>query len=265
VNARQFAQQIKHKLEAVTWPAGSQDVVFGTQNRVVVYAGTPTEEQIPPGFPWALVGIGPAQFDADDPGLATQELTVTVGASVAGDPMGAQAITGGPILDQGKSAGRGVGDLVERALSAVRSLLGSDGAKVILSAASTGSPTALGRGRHLAIAEVSLSAVCTAAEHWSAPQRLRYSTVASVGRWTWEGSHCEARYDFYRYRLVRKQGTTPSVSPSDGTTVYTGTEAKFVGSQNSGYVYTIFCDYNSRGAALVEGSSSAERGAYRTV
>ena len=271
MNARQLAQKIKHELEQVVWPEGSGAVVFGsTTGRVAVFAGAPTEEQIPAGFPWALVGIDSGTHDPDEPGLITQGFTVTVAAEVAGDPMGQQALTGGPVSDRGKSAGRGVLDVIERARSAVQDLTGFDGVKVILSATSTGSPSVLGRGRHMALADVSLTAVCTSAEHYMAPQRLRYQPLGSsgkgtAGRWTWDGRACEARFDFYRYMLRRKRGTTPSVSASDGEELYTGTSTEWVGVQESGYVYTIMAQYNSRGVSAAEGTSTAERGSYRVA
>ena len=65
-----------------------------------------------------------------------------------------------------------------------------------------------------------------------------------------------------RHRLVRKQGTSPSASPSDGTVIYSGTQPMVVGSQASGQVYTVFAVYDSRGSGTIEGSSSPERGSF---
>jgi len=262
MNPRQIAQQIKPELEQVTWVGASDAVVFGTMNRVVVFAGTPNEEQIPHAFPWALIGIEGGDVDPDDPGLITQQFSITCGAEVAGDPMGEQAIIGGPITDIGTSAGRGVGDILERVRSAVQDINGTDGVKVAMLSSSFAPLSVLGQGRHLAMGDIVLSAVCTSAEYYASPQRPRYETT----EWVWTGSHCASRFDFLQYRIVKKHGTTPSVSPSDGTVIYTGATASYTTTDhNSGWIYTIFADYNSRGGSTVEGSSSPELGSYKLV
>lgn len=258
MNPVQMAQQIKHRLEQLAWPGGSEAAVFGTHGSVAVFAGAPTEEQIPPGFPWAMVGIDSGEMDPDDPGLIRQRFTVVCAAEVAGDRMGENAIIGGSATDIGRSAGRGVSEVASVARQAIESLTGADGAPIILSGVSTSSPAPM-RGRHMAMEEVALEALCTSAPHYSAPQHLRFDN----GRWKWAGAHCTERFDFYRFRLVRKQGRFPSADPSDGTTVYTGTAAQSSVVQASGFTYTVFADYNSRGATSVEGSSSPEVGSFR--
>jgi len=264
VNPIQTAQQIKHLLEQVAWPGGSGDLVLGGRGSVAVFAGMPTEEQIPPGFPWAMVGIDSGEFDPDDPDFITQRFQIIAAAEVGGDRLGENALIGGAAGDIGRSANRGVGEIAERIRDAVAKLTGADGAPVTLSGSGTGSPSVLGRGRHMALAELSLSATCTSAPYFAAPQMLRWDPAS--GKWKWDGSRCSSRFDFVRYRLVRKRGPDPSATPSDGTVVYTGTAAECTVAQNSGYVYTAFADYSSRGnATALEGSSSPEVGSYRVV
>ena len=261
MNAWQMAQQIKRLLETLAWPTGDQDAVFGTHGSVGVFAGAPTDEQIPPGFPWALVGIGPATPDQDHPDYLQQQISVAVAAEVAGDRMGEHAIIGGSAKNLGRSAGRGVAEIAYLVRERLQTLTGADGARLVVSHTSSQPIAVLGRSRHAAVLEMDLTAWCTAAPYYTAPQMLRYEG----GKWRWDGSQCAARFDFYRYRLVRKGGADPSTSPSDGATIYTGTAAEFTGTQVSGQTYTVFADYNARGVAAVEGSSSAEVGSYRTV
>lgn len=261
MNPIQFAQQIKHRLEQVEWPFGSAGAVFGTHGSVAVFAGDPTEDQIPAGFPWALVGIDRGQVDEDDPGLITQQFNVVVCAESGGDPLGEHALIGGAIQQVGRSGNRGVGEIMERVREAVQSITGADGARVLLSSTSTGKPTPLGRGRHLALDELTLSAVCTSAATFSPPQQLRYS----LDRWKWNGDHCTPRFDFMRYRLLRRRGRNFSATPNQGELLYTGTNTYWVGVQETGYTYTIFADYCSRGNGIVEGYSEPEVGAYRVV
>lgn len=261
MNPIQFAQQIKHELERVRWNAGAAEPVFGTHGSVAVFAGDATEEQIPGGLPMALVLIDSADVDEDEPTLLTQRITVAVGAEVAGDRMGEHALIGGAARDLGRSAGRGTGEIMGRVREAVGSLTGADGCRVLLSATSTGEPKPLGRGRHVALEQLTLSAVCTSEPSYSPPQRLRHEG----GVWKWEGSHCLARFDFAKFRLVRKPGTRPSSNPDDGVSVYEGTATSWTGTSAAGSAYTVFALYDSRGGGQIEGASEPEVGSFRKV
>jgi len=259
MNADQMAQQIKHELQLVTWGAGTDAVVFGVRG-VHVFAGTPTEEQIPAGFPWALVSVDDATADEEDSDLWEQPFTIMSAAEVAGDPLGEHGLIGGSVADLGKSVGRGVLELAPRIQAAVGKLTGADGCKIIVSAARMGSPTPLGAGRHIVLMEHTVTAYCVAQLHYAAPQNVKNT----AGTLAWEGAHCSDRFDFLQYRVVRKTGTTPSTDPSDGTVVYTGTAATTTGA-SSGNVYTVFADYNARGGAAIEASSEPWVGAYKVV
>lgn len=263
MNPRQMALQIRHELRSVTWDGGSGEVVFG-QRGVHVYAGSsPTEEQLPPGFPFALVSIDNGTADPDHPELLEQGFTVVVVAEVTGDTMGELAIVGGGNVggDRGRSANRGSEELVERARFAVQDLTGYDGARILLTGTATGSPVSLGRGKHLAMSDVSLSALCTSQPHYSAPQEIGYTGSGSV-LIAWNGAPCASRFDFLQYRLVEKAGTSPSTDPSDGTVIYTGTTPSTTQTLVAGRYYTVFADYDSHGYGTVEGSSSPEVGTY---
>ena len=265
MNPWQMAQQIKHKLTTVAWTVGATDVVFGTRG-VHVFAGRPTEEQIPAGFPWALVGIDGGNADPDHPEFITQTYSILSAADVAGDPMGEQAIIGGSAANLGKSVGRGVGEIAERIRSAVGDLVGSDGSKVLLSLTSTGSPTPIGRGRHLVLDEHTLTALCTSSLHYAAPQHLAL-TSGSADAWTWQGAHCSDRFDFIQYRFYEHTSimTGPGAAAS-GTPVlvYTGTSAAATRTKVTGRYYHVFADYASRKqSGVIEGNSSVEVGSYR--
>lgn len=252
-----MAQQIKHALATVVWPEGSGELVFGALG-AYVFAGPPSEDQIPPGFPWALVWPDTGTPDDDSPDLIEQGFTVAIGAEVAGDPLGEHALIGGSVADLGKSAGRGVGEVMRIARKAVEDLVGSDGAQIHLSSQSTGTPVAFGGGRHVAVAELGLRGSCSSDLHYSAPQEVQ----DSGGSWTWDGSRCSTRFDFLQYRLVWKAGSTPPTDPSDGTTVYTGTAASTAVGSTVGRTYAVFADYNARGGSTVEGSSDPVVGSY---
>jgi len=261
VNPIQMAQQIKHKLQQVRWSASPSGLVFGDRGRVVVCASPPNAKQIPNGVPWCFVQLGDGTMDEQDPGLVEQRFRLAIGAEVKGDRMGEFAVIGGSTTSLGKSAGKGVGEVIERACFAVQNLTGMDGARILVSGTGTAATHPLDTVSYIAVQELMLSAWCTTAPHYASPQRLRYN----VTKWEWFGEHCESRFDFYRYRLVRKQGQDPSKDPTDGTVVYSGTAPLFTGSQVSGWTYTVFAEYNARGVPEAEGTSGPEVGSYRVA
>lgn len=270
MNPIQFAQQIKFELERMLWPAApvpgpiqvaAGKAVFGTHGSVAVFAGSPTPEQIPPGLPMALVQIEGGDMDAEDPEIIMQRFAVVVGAEVAGDRMGEHAIIGGAARDLNRSAGRGTGEIMARVRAAVGSLTGADGCRVLLASTGTGEVQPMGNGRHIALERLELSAYCTSEPSFVAPQRLRRGFL----QWEWDGEHCSSRFDFLRYRLVRRSGQQPSRTPTDGSTVYLGTEPRWTGGGSSGSTYTIFAEFNSRGGELAEGHSEPEVGSFRVL
>lgn len=252
MNPCQMAQQIKDELQAVVWADGAADVVFGARS-VFVFAGVPpNEDTIPPGFPFALVTIDSGSMDEDHPELISQGFTIISAAEVAGDPLGEFAVIGGSRANMGKSAGAGVAEVAERVRAAVQDLTGYDGAKVLLSAAATGAPAALGQGRHIAFDELSLTALCTSQPHYAAPQEL----VRSGDNWTFEGAQCSSRFDFLQFRLMYKSGSAPGETPADMTaSVWTGTSEVFTYSPTGSRTYSLFADYAPRGGAVVVNSS----------
>ncbi len=260
MNPWQFAQQIKHQLQVVRWSSGDRALVFG-RNGVAVFAGEPSESQIPNAFPWALVGIAGGDFDEDDPEIVYQRFDILIGAEVAGDPLGEFALIGGAAANLGRSAGRGASELAERVRAAVQDLNGSDGAKILLSGTETGTPAVMGQGRHLVLERMTVEAVCHSRVEYAAPQNLRWVN----GTWQWAGEHCSRRHDFLQFRLLRKAGAEQSKDASDGVVLYTGTAPEWEGVQANGWTYTVFADYCSRGNGTIEGTSPPDVGAWRVV
>lgn len=257
MNARQMAQQIKHELELAVWPESPSAVVFGTR-LVFLVAGLPEEDELPGAFPFALVNIGSGTADPDDPNLLEQTFDVLTVADVSGGRLGEAALIGGAKSALGSSANRGVLELNDRVRSAVSDLTGSDGAKLFLHSASTGSPVRLGRGRHLAIGETSFLGWVTAAPSYAHPTKL----ARSGSTWTWAGGdsgvrgHCSGRFDFIQYRLGYVAGSTPAESPGDlDVIVYTGTDASTSHAAVADKSYSIFADYGVRGGTQIQGSS----------
>lgn len=250
MNAYQMAQQLKHVLSTVTWPGGS--AVFGTRG-VTVLAGTPTEDQIPPGFPWAMVMVGQGTADEEHPTIVDQPFTVITATEVAGDPMGEFAVIGGPTPDLGKSANRGSLEVAERVHYAIGSLTGADGAPIIVSLTSPGSPQPLGRGRHMVLTQHDVRAYVTTDRFYAPPA---YARAGGLGV-QWDASHCRARFDYLHTKVVVKVGSYPT-SVTDGTLVYTGDADTCA--VPAGYV-AIFVGYSSRKTATAEAYSEVVVGA----
>lgn len=259
MNARQMAQQIRHLLQAAVWPEGSGALVFGTR-QVFVLAGPPEEDELTGGYPLALINLGGGSADPDDPNLLEQTFDVLTVADVAGGVMGQEALLGGAKATSGTSANRGVLELNDRVRDALKDLRGADGCTLQLTATATGSPSRLGRGRHMAIGESSFTGWVTAAPSYTPPTRL----AVSGSTWTWTGTQCSSRFDFKRYRLGYVDGSNPAQTPDDcDTIVYTGTAATTTHSPVAGKAYSVFADYGTRGATFIEGSSDGrEIGAF---
>ena len=259
MNPWQLAQQIKHELAQVTWPGGSGDVVFGPRG-VFVYAGAPpTEEQHPPAFPFALVTINSGSPDPDDPDIIEQTFSIVTVVEVAGDPLGENAVIGGARADYGKSAGAGVAEVAERVRSAVQKLTAYDGAAVVVSGSGTGAPQTLGKGRHLALEEFQVAALCTSAPRYTAPQELKRSGDV----WSWRGEWCAPRFDFVQFRLGYAPTSELVATPEElDTIIYTGSNFEWSSAKIAGRAYQIFADYNGHGGASAAVSSEPVLGSY---
>ena len=260
MNPQQTALQLRSLLRTVTWGVGDDDPVFGSNN-VLVAAGQPADDFHPPGYPFVLILIGGGRPDPLYPDLIEQTFEVFTGAKVAGDPHGQHAITGGSTPGLGNSAGRGITEIAVKVRAAVGQLTGADGAPVVVTDTAIDTPRALARGTHFVVDSHTLTTWCTSDLYYAAPQQLNHDGAD----WTWAGAHCSARFDHLQYRLVSKSGASPSSTPADGTTVYTGSTASYTGAATAGLTYTVFADYDARGGGAVEGSSDPEVGSYRVV
>jgi hypothetical protein len=241
VNPWQLAQQIKHKLQTVTWATGSAQAVFGTRS-VFVYGGAPQDEEIHPGFPFALVTMDAGTPDTDHPDLIEQQFTVVTCVEVAGDPMGEFAIIGSSRTDAGSSAGAGIAEVAERVRSAVQSLTGIDGASMVVSGQGVTAPQQIGNGRHVVYDSFGVTAMCSSQPWYAEPQQLNRNALVL----SWSGAHCSSRFDFLRYKLTYRAGSTPHQAPDVATTLYTGTATSYTATSVPAGIYTCFAEYDAR-------------------
>lgn len=256
MNARQMAQQIRAVLAAATWPESGGELVFGDR-QVYVVAGAPDDKELPPSAPFALVHLGVGTADPDDPNLIAQEFTVLTVSDVPGGRMGEAALVGGSKSSGGSSANRGVLELNDRVRAALKDLRGADGANLFLHTSATGAPIRLGAGRHAAVGETRFSGWVTAEPEFEPPSRF----ALSGSTWSWDGSACEARFDFVQYRFGYKNGSVPASSPDDPgfVTLETPTSSPYVRNPGAGLAYSIFAEYSQRGRAdFLDGSSRGD-------
>lgn len=257
MNPFQLSQQLKFLLQTVTWADGSEEVVFG-QHGVAVFAGAVQEDNMPPGFPFALITIDNGTPDPDEPSLIKQGFSIAVAVEVAGDPLGEHAVIGSSRADIGKSAGAGLAEVAERVRFATQKLAVIDGASVVVSASGVSAPQPLGRGRHMVMESYALEAWCTSQPVFIAPQQVQ----RSGGTLRWSGKSCSERFDFLQYRVAWKLGPNPPATPADGTIVYTGTATECAVTFAGNRTYAVFADYDPRGTGSPAASSSAVVGSY---
>lgn len=258
MNPWQMAQQIRYLLRKQRWQGGQGELVFG--DAVNVFAGsTPDQEAIPHGFPFALIGIDTRSHDPDEPSLIQQEFSILVAAEVAGDHLGELAVIGGSRPEASSSAGAGIGEVVEQAHRAIQDLTGADGSRIMASATGGSASAPMQPGRHCVFEQLTVSAACTTEQYYDPPQDFRRS--GSV--WSWSGSHCEARFDFVRYRIGWVSGAVPATNYLDIEGVeYTGAERTATFAAVAGRAYSVFAEYSPRGGVRRLYSPGNQTGAY---
>lgn len=259
MNAWQLAQQIKHELERITWPNGSQSVVFG-ENGVFVHAGPLTSDQHPNAFPFALVTIDAGAPDPDDPDLIEQQLTIVTAVRARGNSMGEHAIIGGPRPDIGQSAGAGSSEVSPRVRAAVQKLTRYDGAAMIVSGTGVAATGSMQDQNHIAYETFTVTAQCTSDEHYTAPQGL----TRNADTWEWNPTSAIGRFDFMQFQLGYVTGDTPATSPLDSGWVNVNTSSYGMGLAPyvPGRVYQVFAVYDPRGTGSAAYYSAPERGSY---
>jgi hypothetical protein len=267
-----MALQMKAVLEAATWPTGAQEKIFGGPKgqRVAVFADTPKPEQLPNAYPCCLIVMEDGEPDEDHQELIEHTFRIVTGAQIRGaDRIGERALIGATVKDAsslGRSANRGVAELAARVRAELGFLSGSDGAPLQLLSTALSSPFLAADLTALAFDEQTVTAQCTTDLSYSAPQQIAYAGGPGFA-WTWLGPHCSSRFDFVRYKLVKKAGTDPPTDPTDGTMMYTGTGAAHAEEVLAGNTVAAFAEYamRDRTTPTIEGNSDPVYGSYLVV
>lgn len=245
MNAWQVVRQLKALLEDAAWNDGNAEPVFGA---VVVTSRKVEEIAGRLRLPAAILRVIDAQADRDNPELVTQRLEVAMVARVAADPLGETVVIGGARSGgQGSSQGRGLLELEEEVLSAVRALDERHGVR--LRALWGGAAAVLdigGQVGYAATAAVRFEAWTTTARSYPAPTRLA-ATANGAGEvaLTWELP--PDRYDRLEVILRRAAGATAPASVTDGTGVTLASALATSVTDDPGagtFSYAIFAGYD---------------------
>lgn len=262
MNIAQQVKQVRKLIREVRWPGGEQELVVGPN--VYITEGAPSEQDVPSAGHFVFVTAGAVEAHQKEPGVLTADIVVTICASVAGDPLGQAAIVGGVRTDSGRTAGRGVLEVESPIVTRLQQLCGANGTPVILSLAS-GTPTTQLGNKTVAQRTWIARVLCTVEPEFDPPRNLVASAGASGHAvLTWKNP--PDRFDFRRVLLVRKSGSTPPTSLTDGSVVYTGELETYDDACGVGtFSWTIFAAYcyvENRG--VDEDLSSIETGTQRT-
>ena len=147
MNPLEILIAIRAALVAAVWTAG--EVVFAS---VHATAGVPS----PAAFanlrlPCALIQIGGATPDDEEPGLVRQTYDVTICQAVAGDSLSENVVVGanksGGLTS---SRGRGIAEIEERMKQAIQELGPASGVRLIFKSSSDAGPVETGEAKYAA-------------------------------------------------------------------------------------------------------------------
>lgn len=249
MNALELVEALKTKLRAITWPDGNQASLFGT---VVASQLPPPAALARCPLPLALVRVGGAGSDPQEPRLLTQQIEIVLVVAGGLDDLREQALTGGARADgAGGSAGRGLLEVEPLFLDAVAKLDGSDGIRLVLR----------NQGNAVAAEDPTHGYVVTRAFTFQARVQVEASyppptafTAADQGggdvdlAWTLPTSRS------YRYQVVlrRASGSTPPASATAGTGVTLGGNLATSVTDSPGagtWSYSLFMGYDEENAS----------------
>lgn len=225
MNEWQNTRQLKYMMEIVTWPGGTLPA-FPT---VIVSQAAPIEEIFRRGLipPISQIRVGGGQNDpekGEQSDLLEIGLQVILAASIVGDGLGEFMVIGGqrdpaaPSFGQLTSDGRGYLELAQPMFRAIKLANEIDGVLI----------RATGRGpgdsnedpkKFLGWRPYNFMLKCAAEElFYHPPQGLAATPSGGDAVLTWET--LTNRWDLFEIVLIRKSGTSPPASITDGTEVF---------------------------------------------
>lgn len=258
----QTIREIRATVAAATWPDGAASQVIGA-NAAMITAGVEDDQDLPDRLPFALINLGAQTADEDDPGLVTQEIVLVLAASVPGHNMGEYSLIGGASGESGRwgySTNRGLLEVETVIIAAVQRLNGADGAPIEVKYGSASAPQRL-KDKAVVFRQYTLSAVCTRADEYPAPQNLVVGTPL-VGQipLTWDLP--ASRFDLSSIVLRYATGATAPATIADGTDGGVSTLATsktIIGLAANTYSVSVFGKYQDTNASDLRYSDPLSR------
>lgn len=264
MDLRQLILAARAKMRAATWPQGAGEVVLG--NRVFACADGIEEEQIPLP-PFALIHPGEYTTDPKRSSLINAQMSVVVVIDVQGDPLGENAVLGGPRSGDvlGSSKGRGILELSQALLAPVREVTGADGLPLIVNLGSGTRARPIGDNRHLVAQQHVIRCFCTTLPEWLPVPWFTATKNGNDVDLAWKLPP-DAAGLLQGVRIRFAAGSTPPADVTEGAEAYSGTGTSHTHTPGAFPVsYSIFAAYSETGATADHAHSINEPWTQRTV
>lgn len=269
MNYWQSIRQLQYLLRQLVW-AGSSTKVFNADSVVIIATETDIDAiDARLVFPACLLVVGAGQSDPeaqDQPDLLHRRTSMVVMTRNENDRLGQGAVVGAVRESMTDSRGRGALE-VERMLldpdSGVGALALNSGINIVVRAVEEPAARRDQDENNHAFQAYEVEIVCGVAPYYAPGRRLL--AASRTGQISLSWANPALRFDTYRPRLIRKAGSTPPVSTSDGTelTLAVGQPAVYVDSGLSAgtYSYSLFESYDDfaeDSVAIADRSTSAK-------
>lgn len=264
----QMIKQMRYLLQQATWSVSPNEKIVG--DSVYVTSGPPAgEDDLPVRMPFALLNLGGSRSDPNDPDLLEQEFVLVIAAAVHGDPLGQNAVLGGPGASSGrygKSDGRGLVELESGLLAVLGRLTGADGCQVIAYEDGSPAPERVD-GENIVWRRYTLRGVCTRQEEYLGPVNLTVD-LSTPGQAALSWDLPPEVYSRRRIVCRRASGATAPADQDSGASVALSgdlaTSVTVTGLSAGSHSFALFCAHTESGAATDEKWSAQVVGSYRT-
>ena len=269
MNIWQVARQLQFRIRQQVWPGVGGEVVFAEGSvRVTVAVTERGLEEF--RLPVCMIRPQSSASDEEHPDLINQDYDIVVMQAVEGDEIGERSLIGGPRnKGQLSSDGRGLLELDELTMAAVKKAGGEVGIKIIEQARSSVDAVETDKG-YITYRATHVTAWLTADRFYHPPTRLTAvdggGQVPGTARLAWTLS--PDRYDRREVVLRRAAGATPPSGPTDGTGVALGTplETSVTDTPGAGqFSYAVFMGYDETGSLTNERFSEQANGTTAAV
>ena len=247
MNILQITKQLRFRLKTIVWP-GSAIKVFHPDS--ILVTNDEMSKLVGGGCipPIAAIRAKESGSDPDfqeEPGLLRYGIDVEIATTVDGDRAGQGSLLGANASGT-TSEGRGLLEFEEQVSVAFQLLTSEDGVSIISQIDGTGTIDDVpGRDNWVSKA-IQKVAWTTLTRFFHPPIKILAVDAAGAGDTDITWRLPPARFDFFNVRLVRKAGSSPPASETDGTNIFETTSATaFTDSPGAGtFTYGLFTAYD---------------------